>query len=234
MQREIKLDLPAGLHVLHYVSGGAPALLRPARGSEKALALVAAPDRPPGRLAGPGDAQIVRADKPGRMIVVLRAESPDQSLDAVFRLDPLRPADSPAPAPAFALLVHIARIGDRRVAPGQWAAGPEAPAPIEGLALEDWRIPNLGVELQVCLSTRPPQWLKPTTPGKFAGTRGKSLPLCGLSLRLTGAAAEKWVLTGEALFLGASIGRRRGRDVQFLPRAPLDPLVGLRLDLMKA
>ena len=134
----------------------------------------------------------------------------------------------------FSLLAHVSRRGDVDVAAGEWVAGPNAPAVIEGLEIRGSTNPGVGLELQPQVATTPPRWLDWVSPGKFAGTRGRGLALAGIRVRLVGAEASRFVLSAEALFLGSAIQGKRGQEIELVGSPGGDPLVGLRLDVVAA
>ena len=104
--------------------------------------------------------------------------------------------------------------------PNQWAAGPDAPAPIEGLEIRPLASDGLRVEIQVMTAGRASAWSEWASPGKFVGTRGRNLPLTGLRLQLVGDEADQFLLGSDALFLGSAIANRRGREIELsAPRA---------------
>jgi hypothetical protein len=189
-------------------------------------------------------------------MVGIRRESPAGSLDASFRLEPLSVADEgeevleraslvrsgavsakPAlrtPSAPLSLLAHISMRGDVVVNEDEWAGGPEAPSPIEGLELRGDPGDGLSLEMQVLVSSRPPRWSNWVAAGEYAGTRGRYLQLIGVRLRLGGPKADRSEITADALFLGSLISSKRGRELEFLSKSGVDPLVGLRLAVAAA
>ena len=131
----------------------------------------------------------------------------------------------------ISLLAHVAVRGDVSIKGDEWAAGPDSPAPIEGLEIEAVSLPGLLVEMQVLIASRPPRWSEWAKHGVFAGTKGRGLPLAGVRMRLQGSAAETFELAAEALFLGSLVKSKRGREVEFVSSSGTDPLVGLKLGL---
>jgi hypothetical protein len=85
--------------------------------------------------------------------------------------------------------------------------------------------------VQVLTASSPGSWSRWAKPGAFVGTRGRNLPLIGLRLRLTGAAARRHTINADALFLGSAIASQGGQEVEFIGAAGRDPLVGLRFDI---
>lgn len=133
-------------------------------------------------------------------------------------------------APAeISLLAHVAVRGDVTIRGDEWVAGPDSPAPIEGLEIKSISQPGLQLELQVLIASRPPRWSEWAKPGVFAGTKGRGLPLGGVRLRLLGATAEGWELAADALFLGSLVKSKRGREIELVSATGTDPLVGLKL-----
>jgi hypothetical protein len=67
--------------------------------------------------------------------------------------------------------------------------------------------------------------------GQFAGTRGKSIPLLGLTLGLKGAHASSYELRCDAMFLGSSVVSKHGSELTFSGPTGREPLVGFRLSI---
>jgi len=239
------LAVARGLHIFRYINfqgAGVPAVARlipPNAG----VTLLDMPGRERGTLQRPGDCLVLRAERASDIVVGLRRGSPDGSLDASFRLEPIVLAeDAPAapvvrveassPAPLSSLaplsfLAHLANLGDTPFAQGVWAGGPDAPAAIEGIQIvaEGGGAP---VEMQVLVGSRPPRWSEWVGAGQYAGTRGHGLPLVGVRLRLRPEAATVEI-AAETLFLGALVSSQRGRTVEFISPSGVDPLVGVRI-----
>ena len=129
----------------------------------------------------------------------------------------------------FKIVAHVARRGDVAADPGAWIAGPDAPAAIEAVGIRGPLPSGVGIEFQPLLGTNPPRWLDWAPSGAFVGTRGRALPLAGLRMRLTGSQGAEGRLMVDALFLGAPIMSREGREVEIIGPAGNEPLVGLRL-----
>jgi len=221
--------------------------------------LVPAPGVRPGFLEGPGACCVVVAETPTVLRVSLSPARLGGSLDAVVKVETLdsgRPASvselperAPAAASVFtqrdsardgrdngateygpAIVAHIARRGDVQVAPGEWVAGPAAPAAIEGLELQPSdRLPQ--VEVQVLLFGQQRKWTNWVAPGTFVGTRGQSRPLVGIRCRLSPYERERWTLAAEANFLGAARLAREGAEIELVGPFADDPLVGFRLKI---
>ena len=67
--------------------------------------------------------------------------------------------------------------------------------------------------------------------GGYAGTRGRALPIVGISFELSGSGAGDFRLSTEAIFLGAPVARMTGRHVKMSGPTGREPLVGFRLRL---
>jgi hypothetical protein len=247
-EQETTITVNRGLFLLRYATGAANgpspfAVVRPTTASAAFIEVISAPGVVAGFLSAPGDFAVVRAEQSGDLNVKILAKTPGDPLEASLRIEPLvAGADGPAAtetrlapaatqgAPIF--LAHVSRRGDVETAMGAWIAGPDAPAPIEGLEVRG-ALPNgLRLDIQPLLATNPPRWLDWCGPGQFVGTRRRALPLAGLRLRLSGA--ENFEIAASALFLGSPVLTRRGREVELVSSAGLDPLVGLQIGLVSA
>lgn len=227
--REFDLFLDVGRSRITYVSGAALARIEPASGHEFDLLPLTASGRWPQLLGSPGESVEVRALHRGRLRVTLRGVAPGQPLKAALKLE--RFASQAPGEPDFKLLAHITRRGDIVVSPGHWAAGPEAPAAIEGLEVRDWRAEHCDLEIQARIASSPPRWLDWSGAGVFVGTRGEALALTGIRLRLSGQQVNNWRMAADALFLGDTVQQKVGQEVELTGPASSDPLVGLRLSL---
>lgn len=135
--------------------------------------------------------------------------------------------------PRLEVLGHVSRRGDVLAGAGEWIAGPDAPAPIEGVALRTLEPLDVGVEYQVLIGGPGGAWTRWTAEG-FAGTRGKFGTLHGIRFRLTGPNASAFQFEAEALFLGAATVHRRGREIELSSNSGADPLVGLKVAVLSA
>ena len=225
------------------------AFVAPASGFESMIEIIGAPGAPNGRLEGPGAVLLVRASDNASLRVGVKRKSTGRSLEAALKLESVggllpspprlaslhadgtatRTTAVPGEAASGILFVaHVARRGNVSVRAGEWAAGPDAPAKIEGLELWHPVLDDVGLEVQVLSADPSGIWSRWAKPGAFIGTL-RGLPLVGLR-RLTGETTRRYTINADALFLGSAIANRRGREVEFLPSAR-DPLVGFRLDL---
>jgi len=139
---------------------------------------------------------------------------------------------APAPAPALRaatatatgeLVAHIQRTGDVGVALGEWIGTRGSGKWIEGFGISPrTNVTADEIEYQAVLGRG---WLSPwVSDGKFCGSRGMSLPLLGLNLRLRGGAAGRFACTYSATFVdGTHIGPiRAGQTCEAPSLAPLE------------
>ncbi len=170
-----------------------------------------------------GDAALVRVTGGPAQVLVTVYQAPNVPEGGAPNLQVLRLTDTapqagaaavaaPAPAPVPAapvapkvmdMVAHIAGRGDvggmlgeplGDKGSGRWIEG-FAVAPTNGVAVTD-------IEYQAVLGR---DWLSPWVDGgQFCGSRGMSLPLLGLKLRLRGAAAEAFDCSYSATFVDGS------------------------------
>lgn len=250
-QRRAVLTVGRGLHTLTYrfdpsfvLALEAAPVVSVVRASE-GISILSAPGAEFGVLSEPGQGLVVLAEQDGTMELVLRPSAPGGSVDAelaLTRVEAPRPALSrgapqrsalPDGAAEFLVRAHVSLRGDVSGGRGSWIGGPEAPGRIEGLEIRGIG-GELALEYQVATAGRTGGWSAWMPAGTYAGSRGKAIPLIGLRLRLKESAPAHLELKAEALFLGASPIARRGREIEFVGASPLDPLVGIRLDLAAA
>lgn len=190
-------------------------------------------------LREPGTSLVIRSDGPGQVAVIVSPSRPGGSVAAevsVMLIDDLiaraldnlaaaeqpsgaaRPAAGrakpPAKAPATVNLMHVSGRGDVQTDPGAWMPSAKAEAPIEGLALSVRDMALAGpLEYRVRVSGpngRMSSWARD---GIFVGSRGRSLALTGIGLRLTPADARRNVIHAEARFVGGASLRLSGPEV---------------------
>ncbi len=221
------------------------AMLRAESGSEAAVEILSAPGLVNGFLAKPGDCAVIRAEQPTVLILKIKSQGVDGSLEASFRVEPISASGASggvmalgqsgadtAGESSFKLVAHVARRGDVAVDPGVWVAGPDAPAAIEAVGIRGPLPSGVGIELQPLAGTNPPRWFDWAPSGAFVGSRGRALPLAGLRMRLTGPQSAGARLMVDALFLGSPIMSQEGREVEIVGPAGNEPLVGLRVGLV--
>lgn len=106
----------------------------------------------------------------------------------------------------MSIIAHVQRMGDVSVNLGDWIGIPDSKTWIEGfgVALDD-RLQPEDIEYQAVLGKG---WLSPWYKGnQFCGSRGMSLPLCGLRVRLSDEAAKKYKIHLLATFIdGTKLG----------------------------
>ncbi|MCJ2133993.1 hypothetical protein MKK69_07925 [Methylobacterium sp. J-026] len=251
-ERVTSVPLETGLYVLRYVQAptahGAPhVFVRPSPGSEDVVEVISPPGERPGSISAPGGCVVVRAERASSLHVTISSALASGGAEAELRLESLAGAARPGasvqgtaqpsvqpptvapPAPRLDVMGHVSRRGDVRVGDGRWVAGPESPAPIEGLevGLLD-RTSGLALEYQVQVGGPGGAWT-PWMTGGFAGTRGQARALLGARLRLVGARASQFQIDAEALFLGATVMRLKGQAIEVISGSGVDPLVGLKL-----
>jgi hypothetical protein len=127
------------------------------------------------------------------------------------------------------ILVHIRNIGDFEGASGSWIGTQDSDHWIEGFSI----MPRVGfapddIEYQGILRPGQPQtWV---TGGLFSGSRGLSMPLLGLCVRLRNAAAGIYQCVYSAAFVdGSKVGPVTGGEVCQSPR--LAPLCAFRITI---
>jgi hypothetical protein len=255
------VELEKGLYLFRYVSStarsAAPVVsVACEHGSERAAALISAPGYPAGTLERPGDALVVLARQPARLSVRVRASVPDGSVEADVNIERLGrsveqieginerakfsegrrwggTAASDRTA-ALELLAHVARVGDVSVPAGEWAAGPDNPARIEGLSLK-WRRGSHHPDLKYAVRVdgdRSSTLVWGNGDGSFVGTRGQARPLTEVRFALAGQGAENSELVVEALFQGAPPMRAEGREIRLTGPSGREALIGLRVDFV--
>lgn len=249
----IKVD--AGLYTLSYVKSRSaenwPSVeVRALPESAQSIEVVSSPFESAGMISEPGGCVVLRVERSSQVQIIVRPHPGSSNDEAELQLESLHRgkaarAREGAPAPtqaaggapshAVRLLGHVSRRGDVQVTDGSWLAGPDAPAPIEGLSLAlEQRIGHLSLEYQVMIGGPGGGWTPWLSHGQFAGTRGQFKPLVGVRARLAGQPNEGLSLEVQALFLGASVDTSRGTEVELMSPAGVDPLVGFKLALVGA
>lgn len=191
-------------------------------------------------LSQPGSGLVVRATNPTQIIVEVTPSQQDGSSAATVKIAPLTQgaaismpetaAKGAVACNGIRILGHVAGIGDVFVGADEWLAGPSAPSRIEGIAIEWPGKPN---DLYIRYSVKT---AKPRTgsdvmmdPGNYAGTRGRALPVVGVSVEISGPGVSRYEISAEAIFLGSSRLSAKGKRVAFAGPTGREPLVGFRL-----
>ena len=246
------VELDPGLFLFRYVASAArtapTVMVACEHGSERAVMLLSPPGYPTGTLVRPGDALVVQVRQNARLSVRVQPSVPNGSSEADVTIERLGQSAEKDEGitraelsdesrsdgtKALEVLAHVARIGDVSVPAGEWIAGPENPARIEGLALK-WRDPSPRLDLNyaVRVGGRSSSLMWGNGDGSFVGTRGQARPLTEVRFELTGEAADKSELVIEALFQGARPVRAEGRSIRLSGPSGQEALVGLRMDLV--
>jgi hypothetical protein len=204
------------------------------------------PDQNEAILWEPDSCLVVRASAPGKLSVEVAPIEKSGSVAATVRIEPLTqgtsrsaialangvPVGSPCDFSRFRVLGHIAGTGDQVVQANDWLAGPLAPSRIEGLSI-DWPDKPSDLEIRYAVKTAMPQSIsgRSVALGAFAGTRGKTMPIVGLLLEMSGAAASRLQFAVEAIFIGAPIKQIVGTRILLAGPTGREPLVGLRVGI---
>ncbi len=153
---------------------------------------------------------------------VIRLSDQPQAADATEAV--AAPAEAP-PAPAqrpVEVAAHIYGRGDVGGHLGEWMGVPGSKQWIEGFAVAPAGLAPSDLEYQAVLGRG---WLSPWAEGgQFCGSRGMSLPILGLRVRLRGAAAEAGSVQVAATFVdGTQVGPvAEGEAVEAPSLSPLE------------
>lgn len=130
------------------------------------------------------------------------------------------------------LLAHIQEKGDVMSPLSQWIGEAGSDLWIEGfkISVPPYLQPE-DLEYQAVLGKG---WLSPWVEGEeFCGSRGMSLPLLGLKVRLKGAAAEKWRVQVEAVFMDGFRMDNHQDDEKPLESPEHSPLESFRISFFE-
>jgi hypothetical protein len=209
---------------------------------QKNVELVLSPDNDDAVLWRPGSCLVVRASKPGQLLVEVVPVGNNGSTAATVQIETLsqgevastvrRELTAEVDFAHLSLLGHVAGSGDVHARADEWIAGPGAPARIEGLLI-DWpgKPDDLDIRYSVKLARPHAASGRITELGGYAGTRGLALPIVSVTVELTGPGASDFQLSAEAAFLGAPLTRMSGKQVAISGPTGREPLVGFRLRL---
>jgi hypothetical protein len=212
--------------------------------SNRDIDLLLHPDHDAAVLWRPDSCLVVRAAAPGKLSVRVVPVLEGGSAAATVRIEPLgqgdvrplartkNPSNVPHDPGSFRVLGHVTGTGDVLVHANEWLAGPSAPLRIEGISI-DWPGKPADLDIYYAVKTAKPQKTSGQKMGlgSFAGTRGKAMPIVGLMMELSGAAAAKFQICVEAIFLGSPATRIIGKRVVASGPTGREPLVGLRMGL---
>ncbi|MXV43597.1 hypothetical protein GS501_00695 [Saccharibacter sp. 17.LH.SD] len=203
-----------------------------------------------GWMGGMNGAALVRVRRGPAGVMVTTYQEPESSQEGprlqVMRLisgvyDANQEAEGQAAASASAevigeegrdIVAHVQRHGDVKQSFGEWVGTPGSQLWVEGFAINTDRITTNDIEYQAVLGRG---WLSPWVEGgQFCGSRGMSLPILGLRVRLRGEAASQWSLRVSATFTdGTRLGPVDGAD-DALEAESLAPLEAFRIELIPA
>lgn len=127
------------------------------------------------------------------------------------------------PSLPLSLLAHIERLGDITVQGGRWAGAPGSKASLEGFAISpEAGLSPADIEYQAVLGI---DWRTPwASDGAFCGSRGLSLPLLGIAVRLSARAAATHTVAYWGSFGGQLVGPVSDGEVCAGTGAPLEAI----------
>jgi Clostridial hydrophobic W len=178
--------------------------------------------RPDGWLTAGGDAALIRVLAGPAQVLVTIYQPAGAAAENAPKLRVLRLSEQPAvpeataaavpPAPTGArrpvmvltephdIIAHIQRTGDTGRSFGEWVGTPGSQMAIEGFSLTAPKDLEPGdLSYQAVLGRG---WMSPwSESGQFCGSRGMALPILGLRVKLSAAAAKRYALRYSATFL---------------------------------
>ncbi|HVH82469.1 MAG TPA: hypothetical protein VM782_23945 [Stellaceae bacterium] len=168
----------------------------------------------PGIAAGPAPQPVIAAPQPA-------AAAPIAS--AVSRAEHEIPLE---------VTVHIERVGDRTFAGTTWAGRPGEQRRVEGFSIKSLQeLQPSEVEYK---ALHPGGIETPWVPGpQFCGTRGQSLPITGLAIRIAPHVQDQFSVVYQAAFFRSGITEPRGNGAPCLPRVPGDALEGINIRIVQ-
>lgn len=196
--------------------------------------------RADGWLNADGDAALVRVAKGPAQVLVTIYQLPNMP-DGAPKLQVrqlLSAAEMPANAATMPdlqarsdIVAHIQSRGDVSAAFGEWVGELGSNRWIEGFTLNaPDEIDPKDLSYQALLGRG---WFSPwAEAGEYCGSRGMALPLLGLKVRLSGAAAEQYELRCSASFVGGGTAGPVGND-ETCEDAALVPLEAFELTLTR-
>ena len=250
-----------GLYIARYtksaVEHSAPIVeLQIEESAPPGFAIISIPGKPLNLLSEVGDCAVILAPTRGELLIVAYSRESNGTVDATVTLEPLgknvrakvhpnkpikeelaerpsQPVDSRTID--IDVLGHVAGRGDVWVKGGEWIAGPEDPARIEGLAIniaEQSNAPDLvyGV-IAASRQNSARQVEKVVQAGSFVGSRGRATPVVGFKLQLRGQSKITHSIVAQVLFLGAPPVTKQGTDLNFLGPTGREPIIGLAISV---
>ena len=130
------------------------------------------------------------------------------------------------------ILLHFTDLGDRQFAAPGWAGNPGGRRQIEAISIrpQDEFAPG-ALEYRVFAAAgRATPWV---SDGKYAGTRGRELPLTGFAVQPAPEMGDRFDVVYEGCFFeGGVVGPHRNGETCVSP-VPDDPLEALRVTLVE-
>ena len=128
--------------------------------------------------------------------------------------------------------VHIERVGDRVFAGSTWAGTPGAQRRIEGFSIKPLQeIQPSEIEYK---ALHPGGIETPWVRGpQFCGTRGRSLPLTGLAVRIVPHVQDQFSVIYQATFFRSGVTETRSNGAPCLPKLPGDTLEGINVRIVQ-
>ena len=172
----------------------------------------------PGGWVGPEAAVLVRVGLMRSDLLVTvyqardsKAEAPQLQVTRISAVDSAPAPGEAAPPPKanaperMDVVAHVYGMGDVGNQLGEWAGVPGSKRWIEGFGIAPAGLPQGDIEYQAVLGRG---WLSPWAPGgQFCGSRGMSLPILGLRVRLRGESARTHAVSLTASFVdGTKVG----------------------------
>ncbi len=205
------------------------ALVRVTRGPAQILVTIY---QAPNSKAEPPRLQILRLAEAGALpplgrapAAVATAAAPPQAASAGAP-PPAKPAPAPAASPpskSGEIVAHVQGRGDVTTSLDDWMGEPGSKRWVEGFSVSPKGPVGPGdIEYQAVLGRG---WLSPWAEGgQYCGSRGMSLPILGLRMRLRGEAADRFDCIVQASFVdGTEVGPSdNGEPCQAESLAPLE------------
>jgi hypothetical protein len=171
--------------------------------------------RPQGAPPPAGAVQaLVAPAAPQAPLAVTAAQAANDTPGGIQAAGEVKPAE---------IVAHVQTRGDVAAKLSEWMGEPGSKNWIEGFAVSPKSMVGPGdIEYQAVLGRG---WLSPWAEGgQYCGSRGMSLPILGLRLRLRGDAAERYDCVVEASFVdGTRVGPQdNGEPCQAESMAPLE------------
>jgi len=237
-------------------AGSRPSLLWVGRfAADGGLEALSAAGRGEQWLRGPEASLAVRVPEGGLSVMTTAFGSGDRapsapsivvrSLDeAVSHIDAAE-AEHPVPSPQVLepppqtereirteISVHIERVGDRVFAGSSWAGTPGGQRRIEGFSIKPLQeIQPSEIEYK---ALHPGGIETPWVPGpQFCGTRGRSLPLTGLAIRIAPHVQDQFSVVYQAAFFRSGVTEARSNGAPCLPKLSGDTLEGINVRIVQ-